>query len=130
MCTKQFDTPVTGNVNISTANSNLNGSGTLGTVISGANHGTSLSVITVKAVNATTQGMVRLFIGFGGSYFLWREVMVPASTPTGVEKSFYKILSVNLLLKNGHTLYASTENAESFNIIATGITWTNCNCPE
>lgn len=129
MCLQSFDSPVMGTINISTANSNLDGTGSVTAVITGANQGTLLQTITVKAVNSTTQGMVRLFVEASANFFLWREIKIPASSPTGVVKSFHSTLLVNLMLKNGYTLYASTENAESFNISTSGLTWTDCDCP-
>ena len=52
----------TGKVLISTANSNLDGTGTLGTVLTAASNGTLIKAITVKAQVNTTEGMVRLFL--------------------------------------------------------------------
>ena len=57
-------TPNTGLATINTANSNVDGSGTLGTVLTAdANKkGTFIKSVTVKASTDTAQGMVRLFI--------------------------------------------------------------------
>jgi hypothetical protein len=45
----------TGMVKISTANSNLDGSGTLGTVLTGASNGTLIKTVTVKATSNTVR---------------------------------------------------------------------------
>ena len=70
----------TGLAIIQTANPNLDGTGALGLVITGATAsgtsvgGTLVKTITIKAVNSTTQGMVRLFKTDGINFRLLLEV--------------------------------------------------------
>ena len=53
----------TGMQTISTANSNLDGTGTLSSaILTGSANGTLIKTVTVKAQVTTTQGMVRLYI--------------------------------------------------------------------
>ena len=130
MCTTTKNYARTGLVNINTANANLDGTGSLGAVltVSPPGEGVSINAITIKAIGNTTQGMVRLFRHDGSNYFLWKEVNIPANTQTAVVPAFQITIKENLVLNNGDTLYASTQNAESFNIYANGLGWINCDC--
>jgi hypothetical protein len=121
-----------GNVNISTANSNLDGSGALGTVLTAASGGNSggtfIRSVTLKATGNTSLGMLRVFVSNGtNTYLLW-EIIVPANDQTGVVPAFYCTINESFTLQAGYILYASTQNAESFNIIANGQDITNCGC--
>lgn len=78
----------TGCVTISTANSNLDGTGTLGTVLTGASNGTLIKSIIVKAQTNTTQGMIRLFVNGGGATELIAEIEVPAVTKSSTDPSY------------------------------------------
>jgi hypothetical protein len=118
-------TPHIGMVAISTANTNRDGSGTLGSVITGTTNGTHVSRITVQATASTTAGFVRLYIFDGGSVTeLWKEIAITAATPSGTVAAFAYTLTLTgetaLVLPNGYILKASTHNAEAFNVIAEG----------
>jgi hypothetical protein len=129
MCVNTQFYAVNGMTTISTANANLNGSGVLGTVYTvGAFSGAVVSSVIIKAIGATTLGMVRLFVNDGSSTFLWREIEVEAINPNVQVQSFEAVINEELFLDTGYTLYASTQNAESFNIVANVNNWTNCNC--
>jgi hypothetical protein len=114
----------TGLALISTANSNLNGTGTLGSVITGASNGTLIKSITIKAIGNTTRGMIRLFIYDGSNTRILEEIKIPAVTKSSIDHSFEITLYINYTLKAGYTLKASTENAETFAITANGLDWT------
>lgn len=113
----------TGCVTISTANSNLDGTGTLGAVLTGAANGTLIKSIIIKAQTNTTQGMVRLYSNGGGATELIAEIEIPAVTKSGSNPSFETYLEINYALKSGYILKASTQNAETFNVIAEGLDW-------
>ena len=116
--------PVIGVVSGSAANTDLSGSGTFMTVITGGTNGTRISKIVIQAIDTTTAGMVRLFIDDGVAVFLWKEVAVEAVTIAASTPAFsYEILLSSeeaLILPSGYILKASTHNAEPFNIIAEG----------
>lgn len=114
----------TGTTIISTANTNLDGTGTLGTVLTAASNGTLVKTVFIKAITNTTRGMIRLFITGGGNTRLFAEVKVPAVTKSAISSSFYAVLDINYNLKSGYILKASTEIAESFAITAEGVDWT------
>ena len=110
-----------GMVVISTANTNLNGTGTIGTVFtSGVANGTLIKTITIKATGNTTRGMVRLFLSDSGPTFTdcIAEIPIPETTISSVDKAFSIMLEVDFMLLNQWVLGVSTEKAESFVVIA------------
>jgi len=113
----------TGKVAISTANSNLDGTGTLGTLITGASNGTLVKSIIVKATVSTTEGMVRVFVHDGSNTRLLQEIPVPSITIAATTPAFEYFWDCDIKLKSGWSLRVSTQNAESFNVIAQGLDW-------
>lgn len=107
---------------VSSANSSLDGTGAV-TVLTGASNGTLVKTVTVKATVSTTNGMVRLFVYDGSSSKIIMEVPVPAVTKSYRDPSFEVTLPLDYKLESGHELRATTQNAESFNIIAEGLNW-------
>jgi hypothetical protein len=113
----------TGIVNIATANANLDGTGTLGNVLTAAANGTLIKSVTVKATVNTTEGMVRLFLFDGVNNRLIQEIHVPSNTKSATTRAFEYTWDCDVKLKAGWILKAGTQNAESFNIIAEGLDW-------
>lgn len=118
-------TPKLGQVRISTANTNRDGSGTLGTVYTGVAAGSRVLWIKVMANSTTTAGMLRLFVDNGVTVSLWQEVAVSALTPSatvlGWTTSFYSVVPGEPLLvlpSASYILKAGTHNAESFDVVA------------
>lgn len=114
---------------ISTANTNRDGTGTLGTVLTGVAAGTVVRDVTIQAAGTTTAGMVRLFVSLDGGTTkrLIHEISITAATPSATVKAFRTVIyfdgvtEKSLVLPNASAiLYASTHNAESFNVIASG----------
>lgn len=107
---------------VSTANTNLDGTGTIATIVTAGSAGSLIELVRVKAVVTTTAGMVRLFIHDGSNARLYKEIAVTAITPSGTVQSFEAEYepTTPLVLQSGYSLRASTNNAETFNIIATG----------
>jgi hypothetical protein len=118
--------PKVGAVVISTANTNRNGTGTIGTVFTAGSNGSRIDSIDVHATATVTAGMIRLFIHDGTSAFLFAEVPVSAATPSGTAPAYNAQFTPNttavlpIVIPTGYSLRASTNNAESFNIIAFG----------
>lgn len=113
---------------VSVANPNLDSTGTLATVLTGAANGTTIQSIVIKATGNTTDGMVRLFIFNPTTGFtrLFMEIPVPAITKSATDHSFSHRIDFGgkgFALKSGFTLRASTEKAETFNVIAEGLDW-------
>ena len=123
----KYTTNVAGKI-ISTANPNLDGiTGTYSTaIIIGAGNGTLLQKITVQAQGTTTDGMVRLFLynALTKSVLLFHEIEIPnkvISTGSGIDKAFSKTLNINFLLPSSFYIVASTQKAETFNVIIEGL---------
>lgn len=116
-------TPRCSTAQISTANTARDGTGTLGTLFTAPANGTRIDRIEVKATGTTTAGMVRLFINDGTNTRLWKEVPVTAITPSGTVTAFAATLDLSArpeLLPSGYSIKAGTNNAETFNVKATG----------
>lgn len=121
----------TGIGTLSTANPNLDGSGTLATVLTAGANGTRIRSITIKATEPIKTGMVRLFVKKAGvGTTLYMEIPIPecpmlAATPTPapILPMFEMRIMCDLELQNGYSLMASTQNAATFNIIAEGLNY-------
>lgn len=120
-------TPKCGVGQVSVANTNRDGTGTIATVFSAGANGSRIDAIDIKAVSTTTAGMIRLFLHDGTNTRLLTEVPVVAAAPSGALPTWEAQLNVNtmtqvlpLVLPTGYSLRASTHNAETFNVIALG----------
>jgi len=110
---------VTKLITISTANPNLDGSGTIANLITGSSNGTLLKSILVKALTDTTDGMIRLFVkNSGGVYCLLSEFSVLPIIRSNRDVSFSINIPLNYSLSSGESIGISTENSDSFNVIA------------
>jgi hypothetical protein len=114
-------TPAAGAVlaQISVANTNRDGTGTLVDVITAAAAGTRVDALEIVATGTTTAGVVRLFQYDGTNNRLFKEILVTAITPsttTAVWSTTY-VFDPPLVIRNASwKLKASTHNAETFNI--------------
>ena len=120
-------TPKCGVGQVSVANTDRDGTGTIVTVFSAGANGSRIDAIDLKAVGTTTAGMIRLFIHDGANARLLTEVPVIAITPSGTLPSWEAQLNTNtmtqvlpLVLPTGYSLRAATNNAETFNLLAFG----------
>lgn len=115
-------TPRVGAVNVATANSNRDGTGTVATVITGASTGTRIAEIVVQARVTTTAGMVRLFLYDGTTYRLFDEISIAAATVSAsVKATRVSTLYNNLVLPSASwSIVAATHNAESMDVTALG----------
>lgn len=107
---------------LSSANTNRDGTGTLVSIMSGVNAGTKVQEVVVQATATTTAGMVRLYLNDGTNNRLFDEVVVSAIT-VGASTSGFRVAKTydNLTLPSASwILRASTHNAETFNITALG----------
>ena len=112
------------------ANPNLNGSGNVVTAITAnGTNGTIVKSITIKALQQTTQGMIRLFIKSNAMtpvVTLYKEVPIPIqpkalAVPIPMYILYETVLMDEFKLQSGYSLIASTQNSESFNIIVNGL---------
>ena len=121
-------TPKNGSAQVSTANTGRDGTGTLATVFTAGTSGARIDSILIQATGTTTAGMIRFFesIDGGTTKRLVGEVAVTAATPSGTVSAFSSIIGngdSSGFMKKGYVLeanailYASTHNAETFNVI-------------
>jgi len=94
---------------------------TVGTVFTAGSSGSRIDEVWVTAVGTTTAGQVRLFLYNGTTYYLLREVLVAAVTPSASVSAFTQVVTFNnMVLPSGWSLRATTNNAESFAVTALG----------
>lgn len=121
----------TGVANISSANTNRDGTGTMSTVLTAGTNGSLITAILLQSAGAVsvaiTAGMIRLYIDNGaGVIRLFKEVPVVAGTPTASVAGWSAMLTPanghlpagGLRLAPGYILKAATQVAESFNVVA------------
>lgn len=114
-------TPRCAVANIATANANRDGTGTMGTVYTAGSSGSRIDEVVIKSTVTTTAGVVRLFIHDGTTARLFDEQAIAAqSASSNSATARYRLTYDNLYLPNGYSLRASTERAESINVIALG----------
>lgn len=113
-------TPINAAINIATANTARDGTGTITNLYTAPTTGVRIDDIWFKAKATTTAGMLRLWLHDGTNFRLWREILVPALTPSGTVASWESMLSnLGLILQTGWSLRVSTDKAESFDISVT-----------
>lgn len=110
--------PELGPVSIATANANLDGTGTIGTVYTAGADGAFVHRVWMKAIVTTTAGMLRFYIYDGADYFLIHEEAIPAITKSATVAAWEGVWDCRLRLEASHSLRASTEKAETFKIVA------------
>lgn len=129
----------TGDVLVSTANTNRDGTGTMATIYTArtsanGGKGAVISGIRCSAIGTTTAGMIRLFRHNGTSLFLLAEYPVSAITVAASTRGWSLdqcttitglcdgsgMLPVNISLEPGEYIAAATHNAESFHFSAEG----------
>jgi hypothetical protein len=110
----------TAQAQVSTANTNRNGTGTIATVFTAGSSGSRIDDIYITATGTSTAGVVRLFLNDGTNTWLFQEILVTAITPSTTVQVWQSVqLNLSLILANGWSLRASTNNAETFNIQVT-----------
>ena len=116
--------PVVGVANISSAITTRTVTGVTGltSVKAAGTNGTRVDRVRVNATATTTAGMIRLWLFSGtGNAQLRHEEPVTAVTPSATVAGFTtEIVFPDLVLPSGWTLYASTHQAEAFNVFMHG----------
>lgn len=105
-------------VRISTANTNRDGTGTLGTLFTAGSEGGFFKGFRFQAEGTTTAGVIRIFVQAGGSgnYELLREILVSAITPSTTVEAWSSEWwpTAGLPLGAGDVVKVGTHNAETF----------------
>lgn len=109
-----------GAVALITANTNRDGTGTIGTVFTAGSNGSTIERVDITATGTTTAGVVRLYVHNGSTYFLWKELLVGAITPSVTVAVFARIVREKLYLPTTYSLRASTHIGEGFSVHAAG----------
>jgi hypothetical protein len=120
--TPQFASTVkTGVVSIGTAETSRTAPTSVGTLFSAGSNGSRVDEINIVATGTTTAGVVRIFVYNGTNYFLLREALVPAITPSTTVAVFSSTLVFsNLVIPTGYSIRVTTNNAETFHVSAFG----------
>ncbi len=105
-------TAVYGQALLSTANTNLDGTGTIASPLrGGATAGTLVKTITLKAQLAVTRGMVRLYVEDGTpNTDIVAEIEIPAASQDNIQETYAISICVDYMLKADYYLKASIEN--------------------
>lgn len=114
-------TPRVGAVLISTADTSRTSPTNVGIVLTAGSSGSRIDEINVVAMGTTTANVVRLFLFDGTNYFLMQEVLIAALIPSAsLPVVTYTTTYNNLMLPSGWSLRATTNNAESYEVLAFG----------
>lgn len=116
-------TPRTVGGTISTANTNRDGTGTIGDIFQGGTNGSEVKRLTIQATGTTTAGMIRLYTKISSTYYLIKEIPVDAITAAATTEVYRsQVVFDPPLTVQGDTYYvsASTNNAETFKLTFEG----------
>jgi hypothetical protein len=111
----------TGVTKISVANTNLNGTGAMESLIVGTGAGTFVKTLIIKAQTETSHGMIRLFSKKGASgspVLLVAEYAVAPTLQSGRDPSFSMTVPLNYNLEMDELLLVATDHADTFGVIA------------
>jgi hypothetical protein len=117
-------TPKTWFAQVSAANTNRDGSGTIVDLVTAGANGSRIDEVEIEAAGTVTAGVIRLYLYDGTNTRLFKERLVSATTPSTTVKVWEDVVTFlnGLNLPPGATwkLRVSTHNAETFNIFARG----------
>jgi hypothetical protein len=106
---------------ISTAETSRTAPTNVGTVFTAGSSGSRVDEININATGTTTSGVVRLWLYDGTTYYLFQEILVTPITPSTSIAVFSSTSTYNnLMLPSGWSVRATTNNAESFTVLAFG----------
>lgn len=117
-------TPVGALAQVTTANTNVDGTGTLGTtimnVIQGAASGTRIDTISIIAAGTiATDTMLRFFLFDGSSTKLWKEVPIKATTSDQYTQNYaVDLTNLGLVLPNSNWYLRATIHTSNYVNIA------------
>jgi hypothetical protein len=119
-------TTINGTAILNTANSNLDGTGTIASIITSSSpNGTLIKSVTMKGEKSVTRGMIRFYVESDDATPLIdivTEIEIPARETTSIQESYALSLEIDFVLQNGYKLSASIENgSEDMVITAEGV---------
>ena len=124
-CNFEQDAAGTGVGTVSVANTNLDGTGTIVTIFTAdpSANGATVRSVTIKALQSTHEGTLRLFVYDGATYYLMREIWIPSTTQSSFEPSFKQVVNLDFNLEADYSIAASTDIAESFALTVEANNW-------
>ena len=125
-CNFKQETATTGVTIITDANEALDGSGPIKVIYASdaSSNGSVVKAITIKALQDTNEGMVRLFISDDGSkWSLMKEIYIPQTSQSSFDPSYKQVITDEYNLAPGYFLGASTQLSQSFGITVEGTDW-------
>ena len=107
-------------IQVTTANTLRDGTGTLATIFTAGASGSRIDDIYMVATGTTTANVIRFFIHDGTNARLLSETIVSIVTPsTALPVWSSSLLNQAIVLPSGFSLRASTNNTETYNILVT-----------
>lgn len=103
-------------VEVSVANPNRDGTGTLVTAFTAVGAAV-VNSITVTAVGTTTDGMIRVFLDDGANIWLRYEILVEDIIPSATVAAFARtVIPLGFTVEAGTIVKVATEKAEVMNV--------------
>lgn len=118
-------TPLVGSVNVSSANTAIDGTGTITTVVTGASTGTRILEVVAQCAASSAAARVNLFLSVdsGTTWRLFDQITITAvATPSATTSANRNSVTyANLVLKDAtHRLGCATSVSQSTNVLAFG----------
>ena len=118
------DAPKCWQVQISTANTARDGSGTIGTLVTAGSNGTRITSLAFKATSTTAAGLINIFLHDGSNYRFYSSIAVSAvgtvNATTDSEDGTWAAPGNGLDLPSGWSLRVATTIAQELNVFAFG----------
>jgi hypothetical protein len=119
-----ISTPLIASVTASVANTNINGTGSINTLVTGAVTGTRILEITAQCAETSASALINIFISVdsGATWRLFDQISISPTTPNGTTKAFKNTSSYNnLVLKDStHSVGVTTTVTQATNVFAFG----------
>lgn len=110
---------------LSVANTNRDGTGTIVDVFDPTTFGSRPRAIKIIAKSTTTAGLINLFIYNGTAWKFWTQVVVAAKVPSATVTAFEAYVDPDELelldLQDAYKIGAAPTQNETFNVFAYGI---------
>lgn len=112
---------VLGMVQISTANTNRDGTGSMETLVDVTNEdGARVEKLRLKATGTVTAGKIHVYLHDGTNTRVEWEVLVTAVAPDSVTLAWESTLTLDIDMQKDWQIRVATDNAETFNVSAHG----------
>jgi hypothetical protein len=119
-----ISTPLISSVSSSVANTNIDGTGTIVTLVTGATSGTRVLEIAVQCAASSASAIVNLFLSTdsGATWRLFDQILVSPVTNSNTVKAFRNSSTYNnLVLKDTtHSIGITTTISQATNVFAFG----------